>query len=326
MLFGAVSVLVVLASGDPGDGSSRAIEQALRAAIGHDATVVVKPAPKASEEEIAALGEREHAGLVCVVTWGERERRVVVKLVKVPGDHFAARELRFEPADAANERGRTVGFALASMMPDEVFADPPPDQHVEAPKPEPAIVLTRPSAEQPIRMSLPRPNPLAIDAVAIAAGATDDYGGGVGGMFALRVPITGALGFHSAFSARTGSIGPAAASLHDLGVAAGLAWQPWLDSRRRWAAGARLDLTVSYLDVDHLDEDDTHAKHLSRFLPGAFAAAEGTYRFSDQASIVSAVGSQVDFGETHLFLEGRHVGEISPLKLVAELGLRVSFP
>ena len=338
MLLAAVSVLVVVATGDPGDGSTRAIEQALRAALVGDATIVVRPADKEiSDDALAAMGTAEHATMLGVVSWRDGQRGVTVRFVRLPDGRWTDREVRFDALDVPTERGRTVGFALASMMPGDAFAE-----HVQpataalAPKEAPpgvgsaqstqALASPRPPVDAPSASGPPRPNPLAIDASALAVSAPGGYGGGIGGSFAVRVPLVGALGARAAMGARGEAIGPALATSRVIAGGLGATWQPWLDARRRWAVGARADVLVLHIDIAHLSEDDARAAHLSRFMAGFDAAIEGTFRFSDHASLITAVGTEVAFGRTDVFVHEQKAASLLPVKMLAELGLRVSFP
>ncbi len=337
MLLAAVSVLVVVATGDPGDGSTRAIEQALRKALDREATIIVRAAEKeTSDDALAAIGAAEHATMLGVVSWSDRQRGVTIRFVRLPDGRWTDREVRFDAADVPTERGRTVGFALASMMPDEAFAEPASSARAVAtpmpiladikPPPAPAAPSSLPSPIDARSPSGPlRPNPLAIDASALAVSAPGGYGGGVGGSFAVRIPITGALGARAALGARGEAIGPALATSRMIVGGVGAAWQPWLDPSRRWAAGLRVDALVLHLDVAHLSEDDAKAAHQSRFMAGLDAAIEGTFRFSEHASLISAVGTEVAFGRTDVFVHARPAVSLLPAKLLAELGLRVTF-
>ena len=334
MLLAAVSVLVVVASGDPGDGSTRAIEQALRTALVRDATIVVRTAERdTSDESVASMGRTEHATLLGVVSWSDRQRRVTIRFVKLPDGRWTDREVKFDAGDVPTERGRTVGFTLASMMPDEAFADreaaPSPAPAPPPPPPPPApsggAAPAPPAADRP-PAPLPRPNPLALDATAVVVSVPNGYGGGVGGQFAFRLPLTGALGARAALAARGEAIGPAQATSRLISAGVGLAWQPWLvPAHHRWAAGVRVDGLLLYLDVAHLSEDDLQAAHLSRVLPGLDAALEGTFRFSDHAALVGALGTEVSFGRTEVYVHERPAASLPPAKVLAEVGLRVSF-
>ena len=338
MLLAAVSVLVVIATGDPGDGSTQAIEQALHTALARDATILVRATDKAaSDEALAAMGGAEHASLLGVVSWSDRQGRVVIRFLSLPSGHWTDREIRFDAADVPTERGRTVGFALASMMPEEAFGEhDQPAMAVPTSKPAevaPALsTATTPSstpspvdARAPAPSQPPRPNPLAIDAAALAVSAPGGYGGGVGGAFAVRMPIASALGGRAALGARGQAIGPAQATSRVIVGAVGVAWQPWLDAGRRWAVGPRVDALLLHLDIAHLSADDARATHLSRFMAGLDAAVEGTFRFADHAAVVGAVGTEVVFGRTDLFVHERQVASLPPARILAELGLRVSF-
>ena len=59
------------------------------------------------------------SSFVARVEWSEHERRALLRT-----SNGVEREIRFSDGDAPAERGRTVGFALASMVPDELFSEP----------------------------------------------------------------------------------------------------------------------------------------------------------------------------------------------------------
>ena len=204
MLLAAVSVLVIVTSGEPPDGSTPAMEQALRGALGRDVPVAVRTAGEgASDESLVATASSEHAALLVVVVWSERPRRATLRVVKPSEGRWTDREIRFDNGDVATERGRTVGFALASMVPEEALS--PPER---APAPPPAPPATpapgRSSAEAPAPPYLPGTNPLALEASALAVTAPGGYGGGIGGALAVRVPLGGAFAVRGAVSLRGG--------------------------------------------------------------------------------------------------------------------------
>ncbi|MDB4944122.1 MAG: hypothetical protein JWP97_3656 [Labilithrix sp.] len=327
----ALTVLLVLASGDPGDGSTGALTRALRGALEHEPQVITYvPAASMTEGEVVAVARAEHAPLVVVVRWEDHQRRVILRLGDLARDVWTEREVRFDAADAPVERGRTAGFALASLVP-ESMPESPREAPARAPSIPPAETATA-APVAPIRReagpspALPRPNPLAIDAHALVVAAPSGYGGGVGGGLAVRVPVAGALGVRAGASARAESVGPAQASAKVVDVAAGITFQPWLDAQRRWALGGRASALLGYLDVEHFSSDQERGAHLSRFQPGVEAAVEGTYRFAEQAGFIGSAGTEVVFGKTDVYVGERRVTTIVPFKLVAEAGLRVSFP
>jgi hypothetical protein len=320
MWLGAISVVVVLATGDPDDGSTPAIEQALHAALGNDVVVVMRSTTAASSGD-------DRASLVGVVSWSDRQRRATIHFTNARDGRSSDREIRFDSADVPAERGRTIGFALASMLPAEALVRDAPKPNADATAPAAPVIAAPIVPAQPNEAppTLPRPNGMALDASAVATSAIAGYGGGLGGVFAFRLPLAGAVGARLALGARGGEVGPAQATSRVISGAVGLTWQPWLDARRRWAAGLRLDAVLLHHELTHLSDDDPESVPLSRFVPGFDAALEGAFRFADQALVVLAVGSEVAFGKTDIVVRQHEVATLSPVRVFGEMGVRVSF-
>lgn len=328
MLPAVVSVVVMLATGDPGDGSTRAIERSLHAALGSDASVSLRTSGvPASDEALVATAKGEHATLLAVVSWEERQRRVTIRFLEPAAERWSEREITFDAADAPSERGRTVGFALASMVSDEALATKPaPRAESAPPRAEAATQAPPPHAARPdAPRARRREHPNAIDASAVATTGVGGYGGGVGGTLAYRLTLAGQLAARIAFGARAGEVAPAQATSRMLGGALGLAWQPWLDRGHRWAAGPRLSALLLRHELVHLSEDDPGPDHRARFLPGLDAALEGSLHVLDYASLIAAAGAEVAFGETDVYVHDRRVATLPALRLFGEVGFRVGF-
>ncbi|MDB4936359.1 MAG: hypothetical protein JWP87_3331 [Labilithrix sp.] len=327
MWLDAISVVVILATGDPDDGSTRAIEQALHSALGNDAVVTIRSASR--DSAAGASPSDDGAALVGVVSWSDRQKRATIHVTNARDGRSSDREIRFDPADVASERGRTIGFALASMVPAEALAtnDAPKPATAEtmpiAPRAEATPVPPAEPSERP--PSLPRPNGMAVDASAVATTALAGYGGGFGGVFAFRLPLAGAIGARVALGARGGDVAPAQATSRVFSGGVGLTWQPWLDARRRWAAGARFDALLLHHQLTHLSDDDPESVRLSRFVPGFDAALEGAFRFAGQALVVMAVGSEVALGRTEVLVRQHEAATLSPVRIFGEMGVRVAF-
>jgi hypothetical protein len=110
-----------------------------------------------------------------------------------------------------------------------------------------------------------------------------------------------------------------------LGGSAGVSWQGWVDLRRRWSAGVRLDALVQHHELVHFSADDPQPRTQARWLAGAAGAVEAGWRFTEQAAVVGAFGLETVFGTSAVVVSGRSVAEITPVRLVGETGLRVSF-
>lgn len=332
MLPAVVSVVVILATGEPGDGSTRAIEQSLHSALGSDAAVTVQKTPPAdaSDAALAAEAAASHATLLGVISWADQQRRVTIHFLAPPGDRWTDREIRFDAADAPSERGRTVGFALASMVADETFAANERARHETetpaAPGPALAKVVTPPAtSSDTTRVPAAQKPRMAFDASAVGVAGVGGYAGGFGGVLGFRFALAGPLAVRVALSARVGEVEPAQATSRVFGGALGLAWQPWLDGDHRWSGGARLGALLLRHELVHFSDDDPQPAHLARFMPGVDAALEGAYRLADYASLIAAGGTEIAFGETDVYLHGSPVASISPVRLFLETGLRVAF-
>lgn len=336
MLPAVVSVVVILATGEPGDGSTRAIEQSLHSALGSEALVTVRTTPPAdaSDAALAASASSEHTTLVGVVSWADRQRRVTIHFLAPPGDRWTDREIRFDASDAPTERGRTVGFALASMVSDETLsASEGARREAEAaaaPAPAPAPVAavapaSRAGADTFATMPPARVPRMAFDASALAMSGTGGYAGGFGGVLGFRVVVAGPVAVRVGLGARVGEVEPAQATSRVYTGALGLAWQPWLDAEHRWSAGIRTDALLLRHELVHFSDDDPQPAHLARFMPGVDAALEGAYRLADHASLIAAGGTEIAFGNTDVYLHGSQVATVAPVRLFLETGLRVAF-
>lgn len=323
----AVRVLVVVLTADSGDASTRPMEDALHAALAKDATIIVESLPESTtDDNLKMAAMAENAPLLGVVSWNDRQRRASIRFVKPEDGRWTEREVRFDAVDAPSEKGRTVGFTLASMMPEEAFVPETKATPVAPVVSPPKVVTPAPTPDRAVDASPPlRVNPFALDLTTLGALSAEGYGGGVGGTFAARIPITGALGFRFAGSARFGEIAPAQATSRVFSASAGLTFQPWLDRSHRWAVGLRADGMLIVHQVSHLSDDDLEAKLLTRALPGLDGALEGAYWFANRAAVVGALGGELALGSTDIYVRQRRVAELTALRGLAEAGVRVAF-
>lgn len=323
MLFGAVTVIVVVAAADPRDGSTEALERALRSAVGDRAVVVVKTA-REGEPDDGSSATNEPGAVVGVVTWSDHHRRATLRFES--NGRSTDRELRFDASDAPAERGRTIGFAVASMVPEEESrpTPPKPPAPIDAAAPTP-IVPPPAAAEAPRAPPRDPATAFAIDLTAAGAVGVSGFGGGMGGALAGRIPIGRGFAVRLALSARLGEISPAQATSRAYAAAGGIAWQIWPTASRSFGLGARADLLLMRHEVVHFSADDPDDVHRSRFLPGVDVLLEGGIRLADHASLVAAFGPEIALGRTNIVVRGAEVGVVPPLRLCAEGGVRVSF-
>ncbi len=335
---GVIRVLVLLA-GDTADEHANAaeIDQALRASLGGDAVVSLRRAAGESDDALAREAQDANATLLCVVAWSDGQRRATIHFLQgLPAPrsneaHWGDREIRFDPNDAATERARTVGFALASMVPDEALARHGAETTQEsAPRtPEPELehrAAPPPTSERPRRSEVMRlPGVFSIEIAGHGARAIGGAGGGLGGAAALRLGLSRSMRLRFSAGGRVTELAPAQATSRTYFAGPGIAWSTWLDRASRWGLGGRLDVLLVGEHVVHLSADDPAPDNRFRVVPGAAGAFETSWRFAEQASGLLAFGTEVAFGSTEIVVRGRRVAELVPVRPFLEAGLRVSF-
>lgn len=169
-------VLVVLIAGRDDPASTDAALKAARTALPAETSIVLQrlDAPP-SDDAVLEVEKRERAQAVAVVVTDATGRRVRLHVHRADDRRWIDRDIAFESVDQAGERGRTLGFAMASMMP-ESFSSP-------SPPPPPPVTAPPPAApEKPERpLPLPLRAPVAaLDAAALGALGISGYAGGLG--------------------------------------------------------------------------------------------------------------------------------------------------
>jgi hypothetical protein len=119
----AATLIVLVAAGEAADATTRAMAKATREALGPAAHVVVRETTgEPGDADVAAVERAENPDAVVELSWiGVREshhRQASVR-VHLRTGRWVDRWITFRPTDADGERGRTVGFAIASILPEE---------------------------------------------------------------------------------------------------------------------------------------------------------------------------------------------------------------
>src|SRR5438105_1789744 len=125
----ALTLLVLVASGDGGRDAgglvATSMARAVREALGEGAQVIVREAPRLpSDDDAIALARELQAGAVIELVWRDPEHRRATLHFHADGgaSRWTDREVGFDATDADAERGRMIGFALASMLPERANA------------------------------------------------------------------------------------------------------------------------------------------------------------------------------------------------------------
>ncbi|MES1184738.1 MAG: hypothetical protein ABUL60_13065 [Myxococcales bacterium] len=316
-----------------------AFQQAARRVLGSEADLEFESAiSDPPDAESAAKATNADGVVELTVSSADNKARVHCYVSK--DQRWVDREISFgdshgSPQRELVERGRLLGFAVASMF----SADATPREAAPAPAPAPAPAsapappLNPPKPEPtaprtdsgpPAAESRMEPSRSSIEFAGIVSSGLRGTAGGLGASGALRFAWTGPLWARLFVAARSGNVPLAQASTRTAQLGAGMA-VALLPATQRFELGARFDAFANYFDASHLSEDDIIPDRRSRWLPGADLLAEGGVRISGSAGLMAAVGIEALAGKTEIYTHGDRVAVVPPFRAVAELGFRARF-
>lgn len=316
----ALTLVVLIASGAAGGGASDpsagAMVRAARHALGPSTRVIVRDLPPSLDDaDAVAMGHALGADVVVELAWGDAgRRRATVRVHADAAPRWIDRDIGFDAGDADRERGRTLGFAVASMLPERPDA-PPRD---ELPDDDAA------DAREPGATPAPRPRArVAIDALGAGSIGVAGYADAVGGAVRAAWYVGPRFALRAGGAFRTGAIVAADGTLRSVALSAGLGWRAVIPSARApLGAGLRAD---AVLLRDIVTRSGSGEPAQGRWLPAVDLTLEGTYRAFDPVSFVFAGGAELVLGSTDVLVAGRQVATLPPLRLVGEAGIRLEF-
>ena len=324
--------MILVASGSSSEPATKAMVRAVHEAVGRDAEILVHEAAalepgatrNAVDDDAVALGRTLGASAVVELLWKDVEHRRATLHVRIQSSpRWADRDIGFDALDVEAERGRMLGFALASMMPEEIRSPAPP-----LPVPAPPLPPPPPPEERPV----PPPGEPIRWHGAVDAACNGSLGGdatGLGGSISGSWDFAPTLSLRVGAAARVGQVEAAGATSLIVYGAIGLAWRVVpATTRRSLGVGVRLDL-LGIRDEVSRPSTDGGTTHSSLLLPGADLALEASWLFArtgkSALSIFASAGGEAAFGATPVFVHGERVATIPPARGVGELGARVHF-
>jgi hypothetical protein len=298
-------LLILLAARDAGTPTSDALVAALAEALGPASRVTVQgyPAPPSDE----TLAERARAGRATAVVrlvWDDpTQTRAALHVYLAKGDENHDQHVSFQPSDPAEERGRALGFVIASYL--------------IPPLARPPVVAARPAIEPPR---------WALEGFGTAARSLQGEGSGLGGGFGIRFWAGERWGLRLGVHVRTGSVIAASASSLAAGASAGL-FRVLAASEGRHGLSllARAEGLLLYDALTHLSPDDPAPVRKGRFLPAAAALLEVEWRLAAAAALHVGGGFEQAFGATDVFVHRQPVAVVGRSRVVAEAGFRTRF-
>src|SRR5256885_10027310 len=150
-----------MAATEAGSPTSQALLRALGEALGPTAQVSLQGVPSPPSDDVLVQRVKTDQATAAVRLVWDNPSRVELHVYVAKGGESYDQRLAFQASDPAEERGRALGFVIASYL-------LPP-----VPRPAPVVVAVHPPAE---------PH-WALEGFGIGALALDRYGGGGGGAF-----------------------------------------------------------------------------------------------------------------------------------------------
>ncbi|MBL8719728.1 MAG: hypothetical protein JNL79_27310 [Myxococcales bacterium] len=303
-----VVILFLVHQGEAGLPATLAMTTATEKALGPGAQVVVREVDLFPSDESV---EKE-ADVVAEVTWTSKPLAAHLHVHAKPG--WLDRDIGFADTDSPSDRGRTVGFVVASMVPEfePVVLAPPP------PPPPPFVTAPVLAPRDPGVTAPPRVNRFVVDAFgAMSSGMGGSVG--VGGGAAIGVRASPWLSVHVASDLRLGEIeGFGRTTAFRLGAGVTLTPASW----GILTVGLRVDVAALRLGVARTT---TSSDNKSRWLPDVAVLGELSTRLGGDASLFGAIGPDFALGTTTVALNGTSVSVLPRARVTGELGLRVRF-
>lgn len=325
-----LALLVLLAPDDAALASS--IATATRATLGPDVMLELRFVEQPQDQAAAiALAQSAHARTVAVISTDAGTQRAHIRLYDATSGRQVEREIEFAPSDPPDERGRAIGFTLASMLPDaapEIASAPPSPDAVaaQAAEPAPAAPTPAPPPAAPAPAPAAAPWTFAIDAAVRAVAAIDAEGSGFGGELGGQYRLGDHLALRAGAAVHVGHVEPLEARMTIVDLGPGLVWRSHdAGPGRRLALALRADAFARLQSVSRPAHHARPAESHSRFVPGLGLGLEASYAFTHEFAMFGGGGVQMLLDETELVLRGQQVASFGPVGLGFELGARALF-
>jgi hypothetical protein len=220
------------------------------------------------------------------------------------------RAVTFGSDDPPVERGRTLGFLVASIFVDE------PRRDRAVPQPQPAPVPP------------PRPASPASSARAGAAAAMTAVGPGDGTSFGGRVVfdyrVVPSVRVGLAGEARFGTLTSAQATSRLLGMGPQVTWEAWRPEPHSYV-GPSVAFYAVELRITHLSPYGPVATSKSHWFPAIQPVLGGAIGIGASSAAYAEVGAEVVAGRTTIEVQGERRARTGYVSPTARIGLRTEF-
>jgi hypothetical protein len=305
----AVVLAIVVATQNVDDQATESMRTTAAEALGGEDYVVVREVDETDDSETLRIERLVRAQTVAQIAWLDAAHtRARVRVHVAETDRWTERTMVFAVVDTATERGRALGFAVTSMLPEEALAANPHHRlkRSDDAGPEPELRT-------------------AVRLVALGSTGLGGTAGGYGGSIAGEFFVTQAIAARLGFAGRQGAV--PALNGHDLASYAALGvsfWPRRSSPDRRLAVGIRVDALVLNHSVTYVN-DKAANRQLSKWLPGIDALAEIALSVSSAVDVVTSLGIEAALGSSEIDIDAVPVDTIPALRGVGEVGIRISF-
>lgn len=220
------------------------------------------------------------------------------------------RAVTFGADDPPVERGRTLGFLVASIF-------------VEEPRREREKLRPTPPPAPPRSPSAP---PASTRAGAAAAMTVVGPGAGTsfGGRLVLDYRLLSSLRVGIAGEARFGTLTAAQATSRVLGVGAQVTWEAWRPAPHSYL-GPSVAAYATELRITHLSPEGPVAVSKSHWFPAIQPVLGGGVGIGAASAAYAEVGAEIVAGRTTVEVEGEERARTGYVTPTARIGLRTEF-
>lgn len=334
-MFVPALLVVFVLSPDPAEPTTAAFESASFEVLGPSTALRVE-ALAAPLTDVTALDRAGAADGVVELSWDTSRQSVFLHCYIASEERWIDRTIRFGGHDSDPERGRLLGFAVASMFmgaprfararvaQQERDVTPAVDSDVVSPSTRERAAAA-PVAVLPAEPQVSRPTAQrALEFAGVVASGSTGTSGEVGALAALRFQLSEPLWLRLQLSARAGEVPSAQSNLRRVLAGLGVAWSA-LSESNPVELGVRADALGGWLQVAHLSSDDVQRVHHHRWLLGGDAIATLGFRVSGVATLYAGLGIEAVLGRTFVYTHGVEVATERNLRGVGEAGFRTRF-
>jgi hypothetical protein len=309
----ATVLAILVAAGEAHAAPTTGMAAAAAEVIGDPAGVRVVEAAALEDAEALRVERELPARAVVALAWADAAHlHARLRLHAARTDRWIDRDLNFSTADTPAERGRALGFAMASMLPEGDPELPLATRNPPAPSPPPAPLGAN-----------------AFEAAFLAAVGLGGPAGGLGGRLAFERFVTSGASLGLSLSGRSAHIADLDAT--EVTATAGLSGTLWPIAparNRRLALAIRGAALLVYQAVAHTNAAGATAWK-GAALPGGALSIIGAVRLSGPLELFVAGTAEVAFGTVDVrVLAAAPAGgadRIPAARALGEAGLRIAF-